>query len=185
MDSQVLNSLAIVDLCIGLVVVVSMIIGIFRGLVREALSLLAWGAAFWVAYRYSGSVTAWVDTVLNNPALSSAVSSIGVFIGTLLGLGLVGRLLTGLFKRAGLNGTDRALGAVFGMVRGVAITLVVVMVARLTLVADQPWYNASVAIPYLNPIVDKLALGIGGSFMEEFESTVTKAQETVTVTPSD
>lgn len=185
MNLSAMGGIAIIDLILGLVLVASIVIGIVRGFVKEMLSLLAWGVAFWIAYRYSAPASEWLDTFIGNPTLSSPLGSIGVFVASLLTLSLVGNLLSRLFKRSGLTGTDRLLGAVFGAGRGLAILIATLVILRLTPVIEQPWYNASWLIPRSAPLVDSLVAQVGGSLIESVESTVIETQSSMVPAPSD
>ena len=71
---------AIADIIILAVMGVSLVFGLFRGLLRELLSLVSWILAFWIAYRYSASVAQILDKALQNPTLSQAVSAVFVFV---------------------------------------------------------------------------------------------------------
>ena len=84
----------IADIIILAVMGVSLVFGLFRGLLRELLSLVSWILAFWIAYRYSASVAQIIDKALQNPTLSQAVSAVFVFVLVLVALMLLASLIS-------------------------------------------------------------------------------------------
>ena len=165
---------AIADIVILAVMGVSLAFGLFRGLVRELLSLVSWILAFWIAYRFSSSVAQIIDKALQNPTLSQAVSAILVFVLVLVALMLLASLISKIFKATGLAGMDRILGGLFGLGRAVVILFVAVIVGQHTVVIDQDWYNASMMIPLFDQALDWVAgylppgtlEGIGAGLLE-------------------
>ena len=165
---------AIADIVILAVMGVSLVFGLFRGLLRELLSLVSWIMAFWIAYRYSSSVAQIIDKALQNPTLSQAVSAVLVFVLVLVALMLLTSLLRKIFKATGLAGTDRILGGLFGFGRAVVILLVALILAGHTAVNEQDWYNASMMIPVFDRALDWVAVylppgtmeGIGAGWLE-------------------
>ena len=142
------------DVVLGLTVLLSLGFGIVRGLLREVLSLIAWASAFWFALVYGPAVALRIDPILQNSVLSQVAGAVLMFVGVLIGLLIAASLISRIFKATGLTGMDRVLGGVFGTVRALVIIITVLLVARLTAVADQGWYNASALVPYFNPVVD-------------------------------
>ncbi|HAF74234.1 MAG TPA: colicin V production CvpA, partial [Gammaproteobacteria bacterium] len=112
-----------VDIVILAVMGISLVFGLFRGLLRELLSLVSWVFAFWIAYRYSANVAEIIDRALQNPTLSQAVSAVLVFVIVLVALMVLTSLIAKVFKATGLAGIDRILGGLFGLGRGVVILL--------------------------------------------------------------
>ena len=165
---------AIADIVILAVMGVSLAFGLFRGLVRELLSLVSWILAFWIAYRFSSSVAQIIDKALQNPTLSQAVSAILVFVLVLVALMLLASLISKIFKATGLAGMDRILGGLFGLGRAVVILFVALIVGQHTVVIDQDWYNASMMIPLFDQALDWVAgylppgtlEGIGAGLLE-------------------
>ena len=128
---------AIADIIILAVMGVSLVFGLFRGLLRELLSLVSWILAFWIAYRYSASVAQILDKALQNPTLSQAVSAVFVFVLVLVALMLLASLISKIFKAAGLAGMDRILGGLFGLGRAVVILFAALIVGGIPLLANR------------------------------------------------
>ena len=154
------------DVVLGLTVLLSLIFGIVRGLLREVLSLIAWAAAFWLALVYGPAVALRIDPILQNSVLSQVAGAVLTFVVVLISLLVAASLISRIFKATGLTGMDRVLGGVFGTVRALVIIITVLLVARFTAVADQGWYNASALVPYFNPVVDWAAGWLTQPLME-------------------
>jgi membrane protein required for colicin V production len=142
--------IASVDLAIIGIIVISGLISLVRGFVKEAMSLVIWVAAFTVAMNFKEPA---VDLLVNFIALASMrqlVAWAGLFVVTLLLGAMVNFLLGKLVSSTGLSGTDRTLGLVFGVFRGMLIVLALVIILPKALPVDQdPWWMESSLIPIL------------------------------------
>jgi membrane protein required for colicin V production len=128
---------------------VSLAVGVWRGLVREVLSILGWVIAFLAANLLAGPLGAHMPQAIPSPELRVASAYVAVFIGSLVVTSLLGLLISKIVKAAGLGGLDRALGALFGAARGVLIVLATVLLAGLTSAPRQPFWKDSVCGPFL------------------------------------
>jgi membrane protein required for colicin V production len=121
----------------------SILWGVWRGLVREVISVAAWVLAFLAANLFAGPLGEELPGVLPTPEIRVLVAFIAVFVATLAVCTLVGLLLSRLAKVAGLGGLDRVLGGVFGLVRAMLILLAFTLLAGLTALPRQPvWRNS-------------------------------------------
>ncbi|MBB3211264.1 membrane protein required for colicin V production [Herbaspirillum sp. Sphag1AN] len=135
--------MTIFDYLVLLVLGCSIVISMLRGLVRELLSLASWIIAFVVANAYGEALTPMLPDVFPGESTRLIVAFIALFIGTRLLMALLTRAVEELVKASGLSLIDRALGAVFGLARGVVIVLVVVLLCGTTEIPQQPfWKNA-------------------------------------------
>ena len=146
-----------VDIIILAVMGISLVFGLFRGLLRELLSLVSWVLAFWIAYRYSSNVAQIIDKALQNPTLSQAVSAVLVFIVVLVTLMVAAGLISRIFKATGLAGLDRILGGLFGLGRAVVILFAALLLAGHAGAVERDWYNASAMIPMFERALDWMA----------------------------
>ena len=121
----------------------SLVLGAYRGIMRELVSLAGWIAAFVLATAFSGIVAVQMPESLG-PLLSGLLAFVLIFIGVLLVSGVVGLVLARLVRAAGLGFLDRSLGAGFGAVRGVAIVLLAVLLAGLTPLPREPFWRQAV-----------------------------------------
>jgi membrane protein required for colicin V production len=137
-----------IDYAILLVIVVSVVISWLRGFVREAMSLAGWIVSFWVALRFSGGFATFLQGMIPDTTLRLIVAFFAMFILTLLMFSVANFFASKLVERTGLTSADRAIGLVFGLVRGVLIVAALVMVAGLTQLPQAPAWKDSVLIVY-------------------------------------
>ncbi len=136
------------DYAVLAIIGISVLLSVIHGLVRELLALASWIVAFLVAQAYATDVAPLLPAAIPGPSLRLLAAFLSVFLTALLVLTLAAIAVSSLLKRAGLGPIDRALGAVFGLVRGLAIVMVVVLLAGLTTLPRQPaWRNAVSSAP--------------------------------------
>lgn len=138
------------------IVLISVLVGVFRGFVAEAFSLAVWAAAFFVAFQYSGAVALQLESHVELPSARTALSFAALFLGVLLVGGLLTYLVGKLVEKTGLSGTDRLLGGVFGGIRGVFLVLALILIAGLTPVTQDPWWQQSRTIQSMMPLAEWL-----------------------------
>jgi len=138
-----------IDYAILGIVGISGVISLMRGFIREALSLAGWIAAFWAALAFSGVVAMWLEGYVSVPSVRVGIAFAGIFFGVLLLGGIVLRLAGLVVEKTGMSGTDRTLGIVFGVLRGIMITALLVLLAGLTALPRDPWWSQSVLLPHL------------------------------------
>ncbi|EHQ52102.1 MULTISPECIES: CvpA family protein [Ectothiorhodospira] len=141
-----------IDFVILGIVAVSTVISLFRGFVKEAISLATWILAFWIALAYSGVAAEHLPFGLEDPTLKLGIAFAILFIVTLLMGGIVNVLAGQLVKKTGLSGTDRSIGAVFGLARGGLIVAVVILLMGLTVIPQEPWWQDSLLVPHFERI---------------------------------
>jgi len=157
------------DWLIVAVVLVSGLISIWRGFVREAVSLATWLLAFWVALFFGPKLMVLMPDALESPTVRWLAAVIALFMATLLVGGLANFLISTLVEKTGLTGTDRALGVVFGILRGVIIVAVMVLLMGETALKGEGWWQESRLVPYLDPMAawmkDNYPSGIAESLL--------------------
>jgi membrane protein required for colicin V production len=131
------------------IIVASVLWGIWRGLVREVISVASWVLAFLGANLFAGPLGETLPKALPSPEIRVLVAFILVFIAILAVCTLLGRVLSKLVKVAGLGELDRSLGGVFGLARALLIVLAFALIAGLTALPRQPAWRNSVSGPLL------------------------------------
>ncbi len=129
------------------VLLVSTVISLRRGFVKEALSLATWLVAFVVARLFAPQLATLLADQVSVPSLRLGLSFLMLFAGTLIVGAMISFLVGEFIKITGLTGTDRLLGTVFGFARGVLIIVIAVALLRLAPVTEDPWYQSSRLIP--------------------------------------
>lgn len=125
--------------------VLSIAWGVWRGVVREIISLAGWVIAFLAANLFAGPASAFVPSALQNPQLRLGAAFVGVFLIALIVTSLFGVLLSKLVKAVGLGGLDRALGALFGVARAALVIAALALLAGLTNLPRQPAWKQSLS----------------------------------------
>ncbi len=170
--------MSVADYAILGICLVSMLVSLFRGFIREAFSLLVWVAAAYAALQAAGPLSMRLDDLIEVPSVRVIVAFVGVFVLVLVVGGLVNYLLGKLVAGTGLTGTDRLLGGLFGALRGVAIVTVGVIVATFTPFVEDPWWQESTLLPEF----ERLGTWLVGFFPESIQAylPVESATETET-----
>ena len=140
------------DWAIVAVIGVSGLISIVRGFVKEAISLATWILAFWIALVFGPKLAVLMPAALESPTLRWLAAVIALFMATLLVGGLANFLVSTLVEKTGLSGTDRALGIVFGLLRGVLIVALAVLLIGETSMQREQWWQESGLRPHFSPM---------------------------------
>ncbi len=135
--------MTVFDYAVLVIVGLSILLSLIRGLVREILALLAWVVAFVMANLFGGKLATLLPAGIPSEELRLLVGFAGIFFLVLLLMSLVAMVVSGLVKNAGLAIEDRMLGGLFGLLRGALIVMVLVLLAGLTALPKKPvWRNA-------------------------------------------
>jgi len=140
-----------VDWAIIVVLGLSILLSLWRGFVREAVSLAGWVAAFFIANMFVVAMTTalaqWIVNVSGRYVAAYAI----LFVGTLLMAGLLGKLGTQVVHVTGLTLLDRLLGTVFGFARGIIVVLVLVYLLRqLAPPQNLKWLDQAQLMPHVD-----------------------------------
>jgi len=135
------------DYLILAVLIVSLLLGFFRGFMREAVSLIAWLGGIWLAWRFAYLVEPHLGGLVAEPPASIWVARALILVSVILAGWLVASLLA-YFIRPGLSlMVDRLLGLFFGLVRGGVVLAVLVMLGQLAELDDVAWWRESRLMP--------------------------------------
>lgn len=156
-----------IDLIIIALIVVSGLISLFRGFVREFFSLATWIVGIWLGIRHAAEVAEVLPEALSDATLRLGVGFALIFIGVLIVGGILGVLANRLVRGSGLTGTDRSLGVIFGLLRGVVLVAVLIFAASLTLMPEESWWENSRLIPELERLVDWMVAQLPDSWQEQ------------------
>lgn len=140
--------MTIFDYLVIFVMVTSVIISMLRGLAKEVLSLAGWVVAFVVANAYAAALAVMLPAVVPGEVLRLILAFIALFIGVRILMGLLSMALGALLDAGGLSLFDRALGAVFGVGRGLVIVLTAVILCGMTSLPQQDFWKEALLSPY-------------------------------------
>jgi membrane protein required for colicin V production len=141
-------TLTLVDMTVVIIVGLSILVSLIRGLVREVLALAAWIVAFLAANLLAAPVAPWLPDAIASEELRLLAAFACVFVVVLIAMSVLAMLASKLVKSAGLGLEDRLLGSAFGLARGMLVVLVIVLLAGLTSLPRQPvWRNAVLSGP--------------------------------------
>lgn len=145
-----------VDYAIIAILVVSAAISVLRGFLREALSLLGWVLAFWLALTFADDVGRLFESTIPQPSMRHGVAFFVILIGSLIITAIVMYLVRILVDKTEITGTDRALGIVFGIARGIVIVAILVLFAGLTALPKDPWWKESLFLPHFQVLAEEI-----------------------------
>ncbi|MDH3003391.1 CvpA family protein [Pasteurella multocida] len=143
-----------IDYIIIAIIAFSIIISLLRGFIREVMSVASWVVAFFVAnhfYPYLANYLTQIESLYLRNGTAIAI----LFIATLIVGGIVNHILGELVDKTGLTGTDRVLGACFGLIRGVLIVAALLFfMDTFTNFSQTVWWKESKLIPHFGFIVE-------------------------------
>ncbi len=132
---------------------VSVLLGIVRGFVREALAVAGWVVGIALALRYSVELGAKLPLDIPAPALRTGIGALAIIAASVFACALAGWVVRRLVEAARLSAADRALGALFGVARAVLIVLAFVFFASGTAATRLSWWRESALLPPIEAAV--------------------------------
>ena len=131
------------------VMLLSVAWGVWRGLVREVMSLAGWVIAFLAANLFAGPLAEALPRSIPREELRLLIAFVAIFVVSLTLTTLAALLLAKILKAVGLGSLDRTLGGLFGLARGLIIVLAFALVAGLTAFPLNPIWKESFSGPTL------------------------------------
>lgn len=140
--------MTLVDYLIVALVILSAAVGVARGFLREIIALVTWIVALLVAWHFAGQLEPYLGGLLSSPSVRPWAARALLLLAVLLvGAGL-GAIVTHLVRLSLFNATDRFLGFLFGVMRGLVILGVLVVVCQTLRLNDEHWWRSSRLLPY-------------------------------------
>ena len=141
--------MAAIDWILVAVLAASMLLGAWRGLVYEVLSVMGWIAAFVLAQWFAPDVAEKLPMQNSGETLRYAAAFVLVFIVSVFVAGLISALMKKIISVVGLRPVDRILGATFGLFRGLILLLAFSVVVHTTALQESDWWLESQGGPML------------------------------------
>ena len=134
-----------VDIAILIVIVISSAFGLWRGFIKEVLSLLSWIAALVVARLYSEPLADRLVSLIDSSSIRYVTAFCLLFVMVIMIGTLINHFMTKVLTITGLKFLDKLLGAVFGVARGTVIILVILFILNV-FVSETQWWQQSTAL---------------------------------------
>ena len=122
------------------IILLSGVLALIRGFVREVLSLLGWAGAYYIAAKFYPHAEPFVHKYVHSNAATTMVAAVLVFVGALILFSILGFFTAKIIRGRALTSIDRSLGFLFGLLRGALVVCIVYMAATSVL-----WPNIDAA----------------------------------------
>ncbi|MDB5807340.1 MAG: CvpA family protein [Betaproteobacteria bacterium] len=142
------------DYAVLAILLMSVVVSVLRGLVREILSLIGWIAAFVVASLFASDVAQLLAPTLDPHGLGLIAAFLLVLVGMALVSAIIGWGVMKAVAAAGMTLADRGLGGLFGLARGLVIVVALAMVCGLTPIPKQPFWKQALLSPLVETMVE-------------------------------
>jgi len=141
------------DWIIAAIFLVSILVGVMRGFIRESLSIISWIAAIWLATTFCVEAGDFLGQYIDIP--NQKFRTWGgfalIFVGTLFIFSIISYVIAKIFVRGAVKGTDRVLGIGFGALRAAAIMVAFIIVVRGLGMNNASWWSNSSFLSYFQP----------------------------------
>jgi len=166
------------DYLIIAVLAISMLLGFFRGFLKESIALLAWLGGLWLAWKFAYLVTPYLGGLLAEEPIRTWVARSLVLIAVVLSGWLLSAIMSHFIHQSGLSlMLDRLLGTVFGFVRGAVLVAVFVIIGQLVEFDGERWWRESWLLPYASDVAGwvRQFAEAGATYLEEQQPMRTEA----------
>jgi membrane protein required for colicin V production len=131
------------DIALVAVVALSALFAFVRGIIREVIALATWIVGFIAAIAYAGDLAGMFGWLNIAPVAKQALAFGLILLAVMVVGAIVARLLAGVIRAIGLGFVDRMLGAIFGVARGLLAVVVFALIAGVTTLPKQDWWQNS------------------------------------------
>ncbi|MFN7572008.1 MAG: CvpA family protein [Betaproteobacteria bacterium] len=144
-----MTGLGTLDWVLLAVALLSTLWGLWRGFMREVLSLAGWVLAVVLAVLYAKPLGHWLPFLRDWPDGRTAVAAVLILVCTVFATALAAALVHTLLAKAKLSGADRVLGGLFGFARALLVVAVAVALLAGTGLAQEAWWRESKLVPWV------------------------------------
>lgn len=149
---------------------ISILVGIYRGFVKEVLSLGSWLLAGLVAFRFGEQVSVYIKPYVPQEPLDLAIAYVAVFIVALILFSIISHLISQIFASSGMGGIDRSLGSVFGAIRAGVIVAILIGVGTFMSMNEHEWWTSSQFLPYFEPLLEWMKTFLPEAIVKKIEA---------------
>lgn len=178
--------MALLDIAIIALVLISVLVGLLRGFTKELMSIAAWVISIYLAFNFYSFVAEYLSKYINSEFVADIAGGALIFVVALFVLSLVGYLISKAVSATGIKGTDRVLGAVLGVVRGVLIIGFFVVISSIFNVENNDFWKESQLISHFKPVADTINSVLPEKFKVKKANSAVSAESLIqsVVTPS-
>jgi membrane protein required for colicin V production len=156
------------DIIVGVILAYSLIRGLFRGLVKEASSIIGVLGGFFAAYSFYGLLAGYLSGVVSNPAYRNLLAFLTIFCAVVVLVNVLAIIIKYLLKIVFLGWLDRLGGVVFGFIKGALIVAVLFLALTAFLPKGTPLIKDSLTAPYVSLVSERLATVVASDVKREF-----------------
>jgi len=169
----------LIDVLVVLVIILSTIYAAYRGFVNETLSIFAWAAAAFATLYFAPAIAPFLRARMSTPLVGTIVAYAGIFLVVLIPLSFISFRFSENVKNSPVGAVDRALGVVFGFVRGLAIVGVAYIVFSMFVpVHNHPhWIRDARLLPVIRGSADVLLTLVPDQHLETARDVVVQHQD--------
>jgi len=151
------------DYVILLLLAFSCVAGLFRGLLREVVSLVTWVLAVLLSWHMAYLIEPHLGGALASAAVRPWAARAIIFVVVMMAGAAAGALITHFVRLALLGSVDRMLGFLFGFLRGLVVLGLLAMLCHAVRLSDERWYRDSTLVPYVEHSGNLLRTLVGES----------------------
>lgn len=170
---EILEVIGILDILFIAILIISILVGLIRGAVREVLSLVGLAAAIYLAFSFSEMVSKeYLSKFFESPKVSYIVSFILIIVASIFIIALINLFFSQLLRASGLSFVNRFFGMVFGLIRGVLICSIITLILNfIPGLTNSSWYEASSTAPVFRSIANQALAYLPKEINDYLDST--------------
>ncbi len=167
-----------VDWTFAIIIVLSVILAIRKGFIRELISLATLVAAIVISALEFHRAAGWFEDLTKSHEVALAAGFLAIFVAVLVVGAIVSFVARVVLRAAGVEWFDRFLGGVFGLIRGVVIDAILLMILVAFAIKPNAVGRSRLA-PYVSTGSRALALLMPGDLKADFRSGFQKFRQAV------
>ncbi len=157
------------DIIIIIILSLTFIRGLMRGIVKEVMGIVGIVLAFILSSKYHQDLTPYIVKIVHDKEISGIIAFAILFLSTVVVLFLIGALIREMLKSMSLGWLDNLGGGVFGFIKGVLLSSMIIFVLTFSLDPKSPILTESKLSPYVMKIADRLIYLVPEDIKKEFK----------------